>query len=331
MLDQKELRKLNTGDEINHYLLISKIEKKTAKNNKEYLNLELRDQSVALSAKLWDNFDGFYTKAEIGSLIKVAGVLEDYMGQSQIRILKYRLANENDNVTPEDFLPKSGREFGVMAKELEDRIIAIEDKNLKKLVTNILNGERLKKYLRVPAGKSWHHSYIHGLLEHTLEIIRICDLMCDIHPEVNRDLVVCGAILHDSGKVEELSYESSFDYTDKGKLIGHIVIAAMYIESEAQKIEGFPTELKDHLMHLILSHQGKLEYATPVEPKTLEAIILYNADELSAKTNAYKLAIKAEQNGENKWTRYLPLANTSLYIPDWGKEGEEEPKETFFD
>jgi 3'-5' exoribonuclease len=182
----------------------------------------------------------------------------------------------------------------------------------------------------VPAGKSWHHSYIGGLLEHTLEIVKICDLICNIHNEVNRDLLISGAILHDYGKTAELTADIVFDYTDKGKLIGHIVFAAIEIEKAAEKIASFPEDLKDQLIHIVLSHQGKLEYASPVEPKTLEAIILYQADELSAKTNAYKYAIKADEKTDGNWTRYLPLAGTSLFIPSDLEESDLE-KDTLFD
>ena len=153
--------------------------------------------------------------------------------------------------------------------------------------------------------------------------------MCSFHPEINQDLLICGAILHDFGKVEELSFDNGFDYTDKGKLIGHIVIAAMEIEKTAKSIKNFPGELKNQLIHLVLSHQGKLEHASPVEPKTLEAIVLYHADELSAKTNAYKNAIKLEENSEGNWTKFLPLANTSLYKASSLENNSEE--KTLFD
>jgi 3'-5' exoribonuclease len=215
-----------------------------------------------------------------------------------------------------------------MVKELETRIDAIKNTDLKTLVKKILSGDKYEKYKQVPAGKAWHHAYIHGLLEHTLEIIRICDLMSDIHPEINRDLLACGAILHDFGKTEELNFETNFDYTDKGKLLGHIVIAAMEIEKAADTIKDFPSQLKEQLLHLVLSHQGKLEQASPVVPKTLEAIALYHADELSAKTNAYKNAIKLDENKEGNWTRFQQLAGTALYIPE--KE-DSENQQTLFD
>jgi 3'-5' exoribonuclease len=151
--------------------------------------------------------------------------------------------------------------------------------------------------------------------------------MCDIHAELNRDLILTGAILHDLGKIEELEFNSGFEYSDKGKLLGHIVIVANMIEKETNEIEGFPADLKNQLIHLVLSHQGKLEYASPVVPKTLEAIVLYHADELSAKANAYKGAVLNEI--DKKWTRYLPLAETAVYIPDSFPK-EDDFKDTLF-
>lgn len=316
MLTQKNLNEFSAGDEITLFLMVTKSEVKTAKNGKSYLNLELRDTTANLPAKVWDRFEGIVKELTEGKIVKVAGSIEEFNNAPQIRVDKIRFAVDEDNVNTEDFLPKSKRALEEMQKEFSGIIESIRNDYLKKLLKNIFNEENLKKYFRTPAGKAWHHAYVHGLLEHTLEIVRICELMSGIHPEINRDLLISGALLHDFGKTEELTYETSFDYSDKGKLIGHIMIGSLAVEKAAQSIAGFPDELKDQLIHLVLSHQGKLEFASPVEPKTLEAIVLYQADELSAKTNAYKLAIEADKNKNGKWTRFLQLANTSLYIPD---------------
>ena len=320
MINQKELNDIATGEEATLFLMINKFEVKTAKNGKQYLNLELRDKSTVLPAKVWDKFNEFVKDLSEGKIVKIAGVIEEFSGSPQIRIEKIRLANENDGVDTEDFLPKSCRPLDTMFDEFNKVIESIQNPFLKDLLNKIFEGENFKKFARTPAGKGWHHAYIHGLLEHTLEIVRICDLMCSIHPEIKRDILISGALLHDFGKTEELTSDVSFDYTDKGKLIGHIMIGALAVEKTASTIPDFPQELKDQLLHLVLSHQGKLEFASPVEPKTLEAIVLYQADELSAKTNAYKYAIEADKNKSGNWTRFLPLANTSLYIPS--DEGE---------
>ena len=328
MLEQKKLNELNKNDQVKHYLLLTKLGIKSTKNGKQYLDLELRDASVMLNAKMWSNFEKFLETAKEGNVVKVLGTLDEFNNQPQIKIERIRNITKEDNVSIDDFLPKSKRSIIEMENEFNDVISSIKNTNLRNLLDKIFTKENFDKYRRAPAGKAWHHAYIGGLLEHTLEIIKICNLMSNIHPEANRDLLVTGALLHDFGKIEELTFTSAFDYSDKGKLLGHIVIVANIIEKAASEIKDFPEELKIQVMHLVLSHQGKLEYASPVTPKTLEAIILYQADELSAKTNAYKSAIEAEQNNDVSWTRYLPLAETSLFIPP--QKDEENFKETLF-
>ena len=316
MLDQKDLIELNVGDDVRHFLILSKLQSRITKNGKPYLDLEFKDTSETIQAKMWEGFGDFEQRAEVGNVVKVLGKIEDFSGNRQLKVDKIRISSKEDNVNVQDLMPKSRRDLDEMLDELQKRISQIANVKLKELLDKILSGEKFEKYKLVPAGKSWHHAYVHGLLEHTLEIIKICDLMSDIHPDVNRDLLITAAVIHDFGKTEELTSDAVFEYTDKGKLIGHIVIAAIEIEKAASRIENFPEDLKNQLIHLVLSHQGKLEHASPVEPKTTEAIILYHADELSAKTNAYKTAIDSEKRGNSKWTRYLPLAGTDLYVPN---------------
>jgi 3'-5' exoribonuclease len=330
MLNQKELNLVEKGEKIDHFLLLRKCEIKLTKTNKQYLYLELGDKSLSLGANIWDNFESFYKSVIPGEVVKVTGIMDEFQGTSQIKVISISKAKPSNGVSPEDFLPKSKRNFNEMEKEFFSRIDKISNSYLKQLMKQIFNEENFKIYSKVPAGKAWHHSYIHGLLEHTLEIIKICDLMCSIHKEINQDLLISGAMMHDFGKTEELNYEGNFDYTDKGKLLGHIVISAMYINEESKKIQGFPEDLKNCLLHIVLSHQGKLEYASPVVPKTLEAITLYQADELSAKVNAYKNALALGTGSENKWTKYISLASTDLYSHGLLPKDDSETK-TLFD
>ncbi len=331
MLNQREITQLVKNDSVDHYLLVRKADVRLTKSNKEFLSLELGDTSGSIGCNLWDNVDSIFSTIKSGDIVKVKGSIEEYQGNLQIRISSIKIANEKGDISPTDFLPHSKRDLAVMKKEFEDRLNKISNEYLKSLLKLIFTDENFEKYASVPAGKSWHHSYVHGLLEHTLEIIRICDLMCDIHPEINRDLLISGAMMHDFGKTEELNFEKNFDYTDKGKLLGHIVISAMLINEKAKEIKDFPEELKNLLIHIILSHQGKLEYASPVVPKTLEAITLYQADELSAKVNAYKNAITSDSRGESKWTKYISLISTELYNHGLTPEAEEEINKTLFD
>ena len=326
MTDQLELISLKAGDKVDHFFILQKCEVKISRNNKNYLDLEFRDKSAIIGGKIWDNFDDILRQLSNGCLVKVRGLVEAYQGTNQLKIDRIRITAPDDKVYHEDFLPKSKKDFEEMKNELSARIEKIQNKYLKDLLDKILTGESFEKYLRVPAGKMWHHAYIHGLLEHTLEIIKICDLMTDLHPEINRDLLVTGAILHDYGKTAELTHAPTFDYTDEGRLLGHIVLAAIEIREKISQIPDFPGILRDQLLHLIVSHQGKLEFATPVEPKTVEAIVLHIADELSAKTNAYKNAIEtAKTSGElmGNFTKFIRLANTSLYSPPDDKDNKD--------
>jgi 3'-5' exoribonuclease len=331
MLKQKELASLSKGDEVDHYLLIKRFELRLTKQNKQYLSLELGDKSVSLNANIFEQFEKIYETFNLNNVVKVKGVIDDYQGTRQIKINSMVPAELSGDISVIDFLPKSVRNPDEMKEEFRQRVDRINNTYLKTLMHNIFNEKNFLKYSLAPAGKAWHHGYIHGLLEHTLEIIKICDLMCDIHPEINRDLLICGALMHDFGKIEELKYDGAFEYTDKGKLIGHIVISAILINEEAKKIPGFPEELKNCLIHIILSHQGKLEHASPVIPKTLEAIALYQADELSAKVNAYKNALATQMKSDSKWTSFLNLAETDLFKHSISGEPDDDINKTLFD
>ncbi len=334
MLNQSDLTELSKGNIIDHFLMIRKTEIRNTKAGKKFLSMELGDKSGSINTNVWNDtagFDNIADNGKVGDVIKVLGSIDEFQGVPQIKVSSIRLSTPADNVEVQNFLPRSARDPEVMEKELLVRIDEISNTHLKELLKNIFSGERMEKFKTAPAGKSWHHGYIHGLIEHTLEMIKICDLMCDFHPQINRDLLVSGAMLHDFGKTEELSYDSAFNYSDKGKLIGHIVICASMIEEETKRIGDFPEELKNLLIHLILSHQGKLEYATPVVPKTVEAIALYQADELSAKVNAYIGVINSDMTTEGNWTKFIHLAQTDLYKYNLSEEPENKIDKSLFD
>ncbi len=330
MIHQTEIMQFKKGDLVDHFLLLRKAEQRITKANKQFISLELGDASGVIPANIWENVDEISKITKAGEVVKVEGSIEDYQGNLQLRINKIRLPKLSEKISSIDFLPKSKRNLKEMQNEFTQRIEKIKNPFLKSLLKIMFNEKDYDTYCKVPAGKSWHHSYLHGLIEHSLELIRICDLMADIHPELNRDLLICAAMLHDYGKIEELTIEPSFDYTDKGRLLGHIVIAANLVEIRSGEITGFPEELKTQLLHILLSHQGKLEHASPVVPKTIEAITLYHADELSAKVNAYKLAIQSEKNSGSRWTKYLPLIETPIYMIDANEESNSSSQKTLF-
>ncbi len=320
MLNQKEITQLNIGDKIDHFFFITKSEIKKTKNNDEYISFEFADKKSVINAYLWKDRKEFEVLRSLalegnltGKIIKVKGDIREFNNNLNINIENIRLSEPTDKLDIKDFMKTSERDIDGMKGELISYINSIKNDYLHKLLQKIFDEERLVKFSEHPAGKMWHHSYIGGLIEHTLEIVSICDLICKFHKEINRDLLITGAILHDIGKTIEINSEPGFEYSTEGKLLGHIVIAATMVEKEINKIKNFPDDLRINLLHLILSHQGKLEQASPVVPKTLEAITLYHADELSAKTNAYKLSLERELKSPSGWTKFLNLAGTELY------------------
>lgn len=331
MINQPELNTLSKNDQIDHFLLIRKIELRSTRSGNDFLSTDLGDKTATLNANIWEGFAELAARGKAGNVVKVVGTVEEYQGSLQIRVSAMRLSSPADGVSPRDFLPESKRDVNEMKEEFNQRIKSTSNKLLKKLLIQIFTAERFEQFCLAPAGKSWHHAYIHGLLEHTLEIIKICELMCEFHKELNKDLLLSGAMLHDIGKIEELSYDSAFEYTDKGKLVGHIVIASNLVRDEIKKFSNFPIDLENNLIHLILSHQGKLEHASPVVPKTAEAIALYQADELSAKVNAYKNAVDSDLKADSNWTRFIQLADTDLHKFNFRDNSEENTKKSLFD
>jgi 3'-5' exoribonuclease len=335
MLNQKDISLLVKGDKVDHYFIITKCELRISKRNDEFLSIEFSDKSSSISANLWkdrkefDELKSIYNNGNIlNRIVKVTGEVSEFNNILNINFDSLLFADESDNVSYRDFLKTTDRNIDEMRNELKLSINKIENKYLKKLLTNTFINDLHDKFSEHPAGKIWHHSYLGGLLEHTLEIISICNLMCNFHKEINRDLLITGAILHDLGKIFEISSQPGFEYSSEGKLLGHIAIAAMIIDKEINRIKGFPDDLRMNLLHLILSHQGKLEQASPVVPKTLEAIVLYHADELSAKANAFKLTLQREQKSPSGWTKYINLAGTELYSHNINHKSDQE---TIFD
>ncbi|RKY95353.1 MAG: hydrolase, partial [Ignavibacteriae bacterium] len=202
MLNQSDLTELTKGNIIDHFLMIRKIEIRNTKAGKKFLSMEVGDKSGSINTNVWNDtagFDNIADSGKVGDILKVAGSIDEFQGVPQIKVSSIRLTTSADNVEVQDFLPRSARDSDVMEKELLVRIDEISNTHLNELLKNIFSGERMEKFKTAPAGKSWHHGYIHGLITPTLEMIKICDLMCDFHPQINRDLLVSGAMLHDFG------------------------------------------------------------------------------------------------------------------------------------
>lgn len=278
-----------------------------AKNGKPYMTLKLVDRTGEVEGRVWDRVDEFASRFERDDFIRIQGKASVYMGKMQLIVQDVQEIAEPD-VDLADFLPVCSRTTDELQAELRAQADSLLDPYLKQLLDSFMNEpEFLQSYSTAPAAKAMHHVYLGGLLEHSLAVAALVGDICRRYPGINRDLLIVGALLHDVGKVAELSYERTFDYTDEGKLIGHIVMGVEMIEEKIRSIPGFPRQLAIHLKHLLLSHHGQYEYGSPKRPKTLEAVVLNFLDDLDSKINGVRTHIEKEPDSASSWTAYHRL------------------------
>ena len=309
----KTLKDWLLGEHVTTFAVLQRKERKQKKNGEPFLAMEVSDVSARVTAVMWENVDS--AVAEVGQIIKVAGTLEEYQGQRQLKIDKIRAAREDDQVDLATLIPATPKDRGMLWQQYQNFINSLAQPHLLSLLRRIFAEEDfVKAFCDTPGGKKWHHAYLGGLLEHTVNIATICDRLAKIYPQVDRDVLMAAALLHDIGKVDSYTRGPSFEYTDAGRLLGHIVIGAQLVAEKIRQFPEFPATLALRLQHLILSHQGTLENASPVVPMTPEGFLLYYADEIDSKMNAI-LRISEKEGGEGKrWSEYVNLLGRYLYL-----------------
>ncbi len=275
-----------------------------AKNGRAYMTLKLMDRTGEVEGRIWDKVDELSALFDKDDFVRVSGKASVYMGKMQLVIQQLEPVAEAA-IDLADFLPVSKRPVADMLNQLESIVQGLADPHLKGLMSAFLADEAfLASYTRAPAAKAMHHVYLGGLLEHSLAVATLASDICGHYPDLNQDLLVVGALLHDVGKVAELRYQRSFEYTDAGKLLGHIVIGVELVEEKLRGVADFPQELAVHLKHLLLSHHGQYEFGSPKRPKTMEAVILNFLDDLDSKINGVRTHIEREPDSDSAWTQY---------------------------
>ncbi|MEW5701889.1 MAG: HD domain-containing protein [Candidatus Zixiibacteriota bacterium] len=305
------IRELVPGEHVEGFFALRKIERREFQGG-ERLALEFGDRSGRIDGVMWEGFNDVIDDLVVGWPVKVRGVVGTYRDRPQIRVERIRPA-QTQEVRPEDFLPRSPVEPAVLARELDRFIDSLSNPHLRALLAKLLCEEPLRsQYLSAPAGKLWHHDTIGGLAEHSLNMARLCEFTVSLYPDLDRDLLVCGALLHDIGKIEQYEVSALIDYSDAGRLIGHINTGDFRVATAIRALDGFPAGLERVLRHLIVSHQGGLEYGSPIVPQTPEAFVLYYADELDSKMGALRHI--AEKTGDRDWSDYVNLINRHIYF-----------------
>jgi 3'-5' exoribonuclease len=297
------------------FLVREKVLTKTKSGN-PYLSLRLTDRTGEIDGRIWDNAIDFVSLFESDDFIKVRAEVDEFQGTLQLHILKLRKCQEKE-IQLDDFLPKTPRHIEEMLTELEGIASQINHPFLRKLLDAFLADEDfLKKFKLAPAAKAVHHVYIGGLLEHTLSVVQLILLIGPRYRGINQDLLITGGILHDIGKISELSFDRSFDYTDPGRLLGHIILTVQMIDEKIRKIPEFPGELSTLLEHIVLSHHGEYAFGSPKLPQTLEALLLHHVDDLDAKVHGFLAWIEKEKDTPSRWTTYHKLFDRFIFKPE---------------
>jgi len=319
------IKDIKERDRVNDVFLVARKDMGISKAGKPYLNLRFMDSTGAMDARAWDNAEAMAREFEAGDIVKARGFALSYRGVIQLNVSAIEKVPEGES-SPADFLPSSRLKPKEMMLDLDRVVATFTDTYLKALLEAILNDPDVRqRYQTAPAAKAMHHAFIGGLIEHVLSICSVADFVAGHYTkdiEINRDLLMAGAILHDIGKIYELSYASSFDYTDKGKLIGHITLGVELVNKNAGKIPGFPENMRMALNHLILSHHGVLEYGSPKRPKMPEAILLAFLDDMDAKVAALRVMTEDREDGVD-WTPYQKMFERPIYMGFMGHGAEQ--------
>ena len=292
---------------------------KPKKTGEPYLALTLGDRSGQIEAKMWDNVDDVLDAFDQDDFLKVKGLINKYKLRFQLTIHKLRKLGDSE-IDYSDYLPKTTKDVDELWQTLGSFIDSFQNAHLKALVQAFMaDAEIAAAYRNAPAAKTLHHAYIGGLLDHVVSLFRSCDLMCRNYPQINRDLLLTGAFLHDIGKIHELTYNRSFSYTTKGQLLGHMIIELEMLQAKLTQIPGFPEELKTLVEHLIISHHGQYDFGSPKLPMFPEALMLHYLDDLDSKMEAMRAHFERESSMDGPWTSYnpslgRPLLNTEKFL-----------------
>lgn len=307
-----DLRENQCVDEV--FLVLSRSVRHTRSGN-PFLALELGDRTGRIQARVWDNVDAVKVSAAVDRFVRVQGQVGMFNDTLQINVGGLETVAD-ESVDLADFLPASRRDPEAMESELRALLERVATPHLRALNESFFEDpEFWSLFRKAPAAKMIHHATLGGLLEHTLSVAGLCLDIAARYAHLDADLLLTGALLHDVGKIRELFWNRRFDYTDEGRLIGHIVLGAEMVTERARRVEGFPAETLLVLRHMILSHHGQYEWGSPKRPQTMEALALHYADDLDGKLNTFREFLRSEdeRDPESRWTSYHRTLDRHLF------------------
>ena len=309
----KGITKLQVGEQVDQYLLIKESKKGVTTVGKPFMSLILQDRSGDIEAKLWDTNEEHEQMYQAQVIVRVGGEIHDYRGKNQLRVKQIRVARPEEGVQISDLLPTAAIPKEQLFEGLMQFFFEIKNPNISRITRNLIKKHQ-EQLLIFPAASKNHHDYASGLLDHVVSMLRLSKSICDLYPTLNRDLMYAGIILHDIGKVIELTGPVGTAYTIEGNLLGHITIMVNEIGQAAKEL-GIEGEEVMLLQHLVLSHHGKEEWGSPKKPMIQEAEIIHYIDNIDAKMNMLTRALEKTKPGEFT-ERLFPLDNRSFYKPN---------------
>jgi 3'-5' exoribonuclease len=312
IMDKIFVSQLVPNQTISTTFLVKSKELRNKKTGGQFAMLQLADRTGELMGQWWDNFEDSIDTFDRDDIVFVRGLVNTYRNHLQVTIHRVRPCQPHE-ITLSDYFPTTRFDVDQMFAELLGFIGEFRNPHLRLLLETIFaDEETVRKFKRAPAAKTMHHPYLGGLLEHSLSLVKLCRLVAAHYSKVDVDLLVAGAILHDFGKIDELSYERGFGYTNDGQMIGHLVMETILVSDKIGQLPGFPADLRRHLLHMLLAHHGKLEYGSPKLPLTPEALLLAMLDDLDSKVEAMQRLID-DPHATGDWTRITPMFDRPLY------------------
>lgn len=308
------VKDLKPGTLVNDVFFCNRLDIKDRRDGGRFITFELRDRTGALSAIMWDNIEDGLTYIANGGFCHVQGKASDYQGRVQVTVSGL-FPVDPSQISRGDFIAVTRFNRTELLEELKYHINAIQNPYLRQLLEAFFNDPKFaEQFALAPAAVRVHHAYLGGLLEHTVLMCRQIEPLCTAYPELNKDLIRTGVILHDVGKVREYSYDLTIEHTDEGKLLGHIVLGYQMVLEKINTIPEFPEALRQMVLHMILAHHGENEYGSPKTPKFPEAFIVFFLDYLDSRLAIFRAAM--EKNKGVRWTDFNDFLDTDIYIKD---------------
>lgn len=326
MTPRTTIKSIQDGQQVEGNFLVKEMGRGETKNGKPYLMLTVMDATGEMAGRVWENAEQLAPECPAGAVVHLVAKAESYKGVMQLKIDTLKRLDPA-TVDPADFLPTTPGDIKAMTRELKAIADGVENPFLRELLLSFLEDRKfMAAFKSAPAAKAMHHAYVGGLLEHTLAIARLANAVCALYPTLDRSLLLAGVLLHDIGKIKEFdTAKIPADYSDSGRLVGHMVLGIGMVDERLATIKGFPPELASRLKHLILSHHGSHEFGSPVLPMMVEAFVLHFLDNLDAKI-AYFDRLGSQAQGEGyQWSDYQRNLERFLYLRPAAPQGPAAP------